>query len=93
MEPARVPTQLAVGSFEVARVSHQALHAVTYSDYDPIDVPLDMLALLPHFDGRPTDEVLARFREETGKEVAADVLRKLVDYDVLVPSDPLFVCR
>jgi len=93
LHPSPVPAQLTVGPFEVARVSHHALHAVTYSDYDPVEVPHDLLALLSQFDGRPTDEVLARFREETGNEVGAEVLRKLVDYDVLVPSDPHVVCR
>jgi hypothetical protein len=93
MTPGPLPTRLTVGAFEVARVSHQGFHVVTYSDYDPVELPHGMLALLPHFDGRPTDEVLDRFRDDSGIEIGAGFLRRLVDFDILVPSDPPSVCR
>lgn len=70
------------------RVSHrgpESARLVTYSDSDPLDLPNELLAILPRFDGRPTDEVLAELASD-GVVLTDDLVAQLVDFAVL--GDP-----
>jgi hypothetical protein len=59
---------------------------VTYSPYDPLDLPRRLVDVLGYFDGQPTSEVLPRIRRERGLDVQPDLVRRLVDFGVLVPA-------
>jgi hypothetical protein len=43
------------------------------------------MELLPYFDGRPTEDVLAAIADERGIRLEPDLVRKLVDFMLLVP--------
>lgn len=59
----------------------------TYSDLDALEVPAELAAVLPEFDGRPTAEVLAEIRRREGLDIAPSLVRKLTDFGVLRESD------
>jgi hypothetical protein len=42
------------------------LHSFAYSTYDPLRLSPELVAVLPHFDGRPSDEVLEEIRVQRG---------------------------
>ncbi|MCO5168405.1 MAG: hypothetical protein M9894_18860 [Planctomycetes bacterium] len=80
----RLPGRLRAGAFQVAATRRDGgLRAVTYSPFDAIDLPARLVALLPAFDGRPTDEVLDALRRDHGVELDAGFLRQLIDWGVL----------
>jgi hypothetical protein len=58
----------------------------TYSAFDPLDLPRLLVDVLHYFDGRPTAQALARIRRDTGVNIRPDLVRRLVDFRVLVPA-------
>lgn len=56
-----------------------------YSQYNPIDLPTDIVRALENFDGRPISEVLNQIQLERGITIDAELLQKLSDYELLVP--------
>ncbi len=84
-----LPARLRAGAFQVASVRGDGgVRAVTFSAFDAIDLPSTLVALLPAFDGRPTDEVLAWLEREHGARIEPGFLRQLVDWGVLVACEP-----
>lgn len=84
-----VPTRLKPGPFTIIESTPARATVNTYRQYDPLSLPQVLLSALPHFDGRPTEEVLQTLVEERKLRVAPELVRKLVDYQVLVPApDP-----
>jgi len=57
---------------------------MTYNPYDPLELPRLLVDVLPYFDGRPTAETLRRIRAERGINVQPDLVRRLVDFRVLI---------
>jgi len=49
----------------------------------PLDLPDELVDELRRFDGRLTADVLREIREESGLELTAGLVRKLVDYGIL----------
>jgi hypothetical protein len=48
-----------------------------------------LLDVLPSFDGRPTEEVLSAIATERNIHNQQGLVRKLVDFKILVPGPPL----
>jgi hypothetical protein len=80
-----VPERLHVASLRLTQMGREAAQAVTYNRFDPIELPHELLAVLPLFDGSPTPEVLAKIEAEHGLVLEEDLVRKLVDFGVLTP--------
>jgi hypothetical protein len=57
---------------------------LAYSPYDPVEMPTELIALLAHFDGSPVDDVRRRVREQSGIALDDGLLRKLVDFGILI---------
>ena len=74
-------------SFERFAVAANALIlAAGVNSTDPLDLTPGVLEVLPYFDGRPTTEGLAAIRRELGIRVEKDLVRKLTDFQILVPT-------
>lgn len=84
----QVPPALETGSFQLVRIQRGTTRVSSYSSYDPVDIPAVVMELLPYFDGRPTQEALADIAEERGFNIEPDLLRKMVDFGLLVPKRP-----
>ena len=67
---------------KVLQMTEQRCTAVTYSPYDPIEMPRELFDALGAFDGRPTDEVVASLRDR-GLGLDTALLHKLLDFAVL----------
>jgi hypothetical protein len=44
------------------------------------------MELLPYFDGRPVADALAAIADERGVSLDAALVRKMVDFELLVPA-------
>jgi hypothetical protein len=80
------PDALTVGEMQIATMGAETSRIVTYSGSDPLDVSNIVLALLPFFDGRPVEQVLAVVAERTGITLEMELVRKLADFNILKPA-------
>jgi hypothetical protein len=81
-----IPTHLQVGNFQVVQASAQNVKITTYSPYDPLDVPRQVLEVLTYFDGRPLSETLEVIAREKNFPINSQLIRKLMDFGLL--SEP-----
>jgi hypothetical protein len=81
-----VPARLRPGTFTVVESTPSRATVSTYRQFDPLSLPRTLLNVLPDFDGRPTDEVLSAIAARHKIRIAPDLVRKLVDYQVLAPA-------
>ena len=76
---------LRLGTYHVVTVQDGFARVRTYRSFDPLDVPLGLLAALPRFDGRPTPEVVEEIAVQHGIAVSPQLLRTLTDFEIIVP--------
>lgn len=86
LESDAIPVRLRPGTIRLTPVSPDTHQVLTYSDTDPIDVPAALIDVLGYFDGRPTQDALAAISREKGLELKRDLLRQLLDFQVLVDA-------
>jgi hypothetical protein len=78
------PDRPRVGLIQIEGIVAGKYSAVTYSPYDPLRMPTDLVAVLHHFDGRPTDDVLEEIRVQRGIRLDPALVRRMADFRVLV---------
>jgi hypothetical protein len=78
---------LKVGNVQLVQMTTGASRVRTYSPYDPIDVPAEVMELIGYFDGRPTEAALKAIAAEKGTHLDPQLVRKLCDFHLLVPAD------
>jgi len=81
-----VPTTLHVGPMQLVQIHHGMTRVSTYNDGDPLDIPQVVMESLQYFDGRPTADAIAAIQSECGVRLENDLIRKMVDFRLLVPS-------
>jgi hypothetical protein len=79
------PERLTAGPIQIISQGKAGARVVTYSSYDPLDLTPAVLEILPYFDGRSTIQACAQIQQDLGVQVSADLVRKLSDFEVLVP--------
>lgn len=79
-----IPARLVVGPFQTVVTGRERVRVVTYSALDPLELPRLLVDVLSYFDGRSTVDALARIRAEQRINVQPDLVRRLVDFGVLV---------
>jgi hypothetical protein len=82
-----IPPRLKVGVFTLTQIGNGKTRITTLNETDPIDVSNIVMELLQYFDGRPTEEVLDAIAREKELTLDRSLVRKMVDFGVLVPSD------
>jgi hypothetical protein len=82
-----VPAALRVGPIHLVQIENAVTRVNSYSVYDPLDVPQAVIELLHYFDGRPTERALAAIADERGVRLEPALVRKLVDFKLLVPAE------
>jgi hypothetical protein len=78
------PDRPRIGLIQIEGIVAGKYSAVTYSPYDPLRMPTDLVAVLHHFDGRPTDDVLEEIRVQRGIRLDPALVRRMADFRVLV---------
>lgn len=84
---AQLPPALEVGSFRSVRLNADTQVVSSYSGYDPIELPKSLLEVLHYFDGRPTRQALAAISAERSIKINHALVRKLVNFKILVASE------
>ncbi len=82
-----IPERFRAGALQLVRIGPETSRVVTYSEFDPIDLPNPVLDALRYFDGRATEEVLKEVAAKEGIRLEEDLVRKLADFRVLVPNE------
>jgi hypothetical protein len=80
-----IPPRLKVGVFTVVQMGNGKTRIKTVNEFNPIDVSNVVMELLQYFDGRPNEEVLDAIAREKKLVVDPSLVRKMVDFGVLVP--------
>jgi Fe-S-cluster containining protein len=83
----RLPARLRLGSHQASVVDANCCRVISYSLFDPLEVPLALLDLLPLFDGRRTTTGVRRLLAARGYRVSTATLRALFDVGVLEDAD------
>jgi len=82
-----LPAALVAGAFKIWELSPDRCCLTSYSLCDSLDAPRALLAALPYFDGRPWPEAVAAVAEGEGIKLDRSLVRKLVDFEILMPVD------
>jgi len=82
-----IPPALKVGSLQLVQMTSSVSRVRTYSDLDPVDIPAPVMETLGYFDGRSTQAALKAIATEKGIHLNQDLIRKLCDFQLLVPAD------
>lgn len=62
------------------------MRLTTYSPYDPIELPRELVDILDHFAGVPVSEVLKRIERDAHLTLDSELVQRLVDFEVLRPD-------
>lgn len=81
------PSRTRLGALRIHSFAGGVVTVEGYSDYDALDVPEALLAVLPYFDGAGVDEARARCLAELGIEVTPALVRRLCDFGILDAAD------
>jgi len=82
-----VAPALKVGVMELVQITRDTARVITYSPYDPVEIPAGMMELLPYFDGRPTADALAAIANQKDVRIDPSLVRKMADFALLVPPE------
>jgi hypothetical protein len=85
LEDTGIPKHLMVRGFEIVSIGPEVTRLKTYSPYDPLEVPNELVPLLSMFDGRSTRAVIEAVHEEHGVLLDDELLQQLVDFELLTP--------
>jgi hypothetical protein len=88
MSSERVPDRLAPAAFHVIASGAEGVRVVGYSGTDPLDLDPAVLEVLPYFDGGPAQRALAAIEKGLHVRVEEDLIRRLVDFEILSASKP-----
>jgi hypothetical protein len=83
LESQTVPRRLRRRSLHVLSSPDNRCQVTTYRIYDPIELPTPLVDALHSFDGRPTPEILEELRRDRGLVIDEQLLRRLVDFEVV----------
>lgn len=86
-ESQAIPARLRLNEFRVTASAAGGFTVMTYSAYDPLAMSERLVRVLPHFDGRATEDALAAILGEHGLTLAPSLVRRLVDFGVLSACD------
>ena len=81
-----LPERLIAGTFHVLSTNRENVRVVSYTSTDPLDLAPEVLEILPYFDGRPVSQALRAIEKDRGVRVEEDLLRRLSDFEILLPE-------
>lgn len=80
-----VPDPLVMGPFSILETNGERTLVRSYRTTDPLSLSGTLFRILPYFNGRPNEEVVGEIVKKERVFVRPEVLRRLSDYQVLVP--------
>jgi hypothetical protein len=88
-----LPTTLRVGSFNIRDLRLERCRLTGDTLDCSLDVPRVLLRALPYFDGRPWPKAVVDVETQERIKLDNSLVRKLVDFDILVPDDGKSECE
>ncbi len=82
-----LPERLRLGSFQIVQIQAEASLVQSYINTDLLKIPQPVWEILSYFDGRPITEAVACAATEKGVKINPSLIRKLVDFQILVPVE------
>lgn len=82
-----LPEHLRLGSFQIVQLQADFNLVQSYINTDLLKIPQPVWEILPYFDGRPTTEAIESAAAEKGVRINPSLVRKLVDFQILVPGE------
>jgi hypothetical protein len=80
-----IPASLCAGPYKTIAVHEDSSVVEGYSSGDAIELPNVVLAALHHFDSaHSTSQALRAIRQQTGVVIERDLLRMLIDFELLI---------
>ncbi len=83
----RLPKRLIAGPIRILAAGQDRTRVVGYNGLHPLDLPSELVTVLPYFDGRPVNEVLPQIRKQKHLKLELSLLRRLADFEILRPVD------
>lgn len=83
LDASALPARLSLGHATVVSLGTASLRVQGYSPFDPLEVPRALWDVLHCFDGRATEEALARASAAAGQPVPPEAVAMLVDAGIL----------
>jgi hypothetical protein len=87
LKQTNVPPALELGQFEILSATSNTFHVCAYSAGDPLEISPALMKVLPYFDGRRTEEILASIARKERIEIDHDLLIRLLDCGLLKESN------
>jgi hypothetical protein len=85
----QLPDRLTLGRVSAAPAAGGRMHVLAHGSPEVLDLPGELFAALPAFDGRATEAVLRAITAGHRVNLQPSLIRKLVDFEILVPAaDP-----
>jgi hypothetical protein len=81
-----IPARLKLGAIQVVGMDRDYCRITSYSGYDPVSIPRQLIDVLDYFYGLPTDEAITGIAEAEGLTIHPALVRKLTDFGILVPA-------
>ena len=81
-----LPTRLKVGDLKIVNLDRESCRVCAYADSDPLEMSRALLDILRYFVGRTVDQALRSINVAEGIRLDRALVRKLVDFEILVPS-------
>jgi len=78
-----VPEVVRLKSVQIIEMELSSVQLKTYSGYDPLKLPRKLLEVLPYLASQPVSEALQTIEREKGLRLSRDLVRKLIDFDIL----------
>jgi len=84
-----LPPFLKAGSMSVLQMGQKSWRVTTYSPTDPLEFPKSLMLALPYFDGRSTLTSMSLIEKNEGIRLSPELVRKLADFEILIPCEGL----
>lgn len=83
LESDAIPERLWLGRLNFANIEDGGYRIISYSQYDPLLMPLRLARVLHYFDGRATADALEAILTNEGIRIDLGLVRRMVDFGVL----------
>ncbi|HET6249850.1 MAG TPA: hypothetical protein VFE47_19325 [Tepidisphaeraceae bacterium] len=84
----QIPDALRLGNVQIVKMSAASVSVAAYAAIDPVEMPRALFDALGEFDGRAASQSLDAISNRHGLELSRDLVRGLVDFEILRPSEP-----
>ncbi len=87
LRDAQLPERLEPAAFELVNIATDSVRTLSYSQLDPLELPVAVLHVLHYFHGRTARAAMAAIQERENIDLGEDLVLKLADFGLLQNPD------